>query len=159
MRLLIVVLLVALSSTLAMGAPCTGDGPECVLRCIEEAYANRDLDSFRDLFADDYEFFFADNPDSWGREEEVKAHVKMFDPDSVPSLKLTILEGFTVHDAADPYTWVIEGVTAQLEMSLLRGGKVHHLTPTALDSCVLHVRRVDKPESHYQIYRWWTAAK
>ncbi len=158
MRTLIVILLVSLSPAIAICASCTGDGPECVLRCMEDAYTNRDLEGFSDLIADDYEFFFGDNPESWDRRTEVKHHVKMFDPDSVPSLKLTFLEGFTVHDGADPSTWIMDGLRAKLELSFFRGGKVHRLTAQP-DSCVLHIRRVDGPESHYQIYRWWAAEK
>ncbi len=58
-------------------------GPEELLVRLQDAYNQRDADLFISLLADDYVCteITPDGMDSWGKQQEILVHQRMFDPD------------------------------------------------------------------------------
>lgn len=160
MRTLILALLVALSPAAAISAPCTGDGPEAVLDCLVDAYTNRDIPALEDLYAEDYQYVFGDEAACWNREEGLRSSEGLFDREKVLSLEVFISDDFTLRDGPDPNTWIIDGLEMSLVIEAIVKGETYLFDMRDQPSkAVVHVRLVEEPERHYQIYRWWMEAK
>lgn len=134
----------------------TGD-PASVLTCLARAYADRDLPALRALFADDFQFVAGDEANTWNVDVEMSMHEKMFASPDVQKLALTIAEGYDVAATGAADTWVISGVTATLELSVMMGGELKHPTVT-VSGQEFRVRLVREPEAHFVIVRWWQPA-
>jgi hypothetical protein len=138
-------------------AYCAADGPESVLQCLAEAYADRDVDALRALLADDFVLVLGEESNSWGVDTEMAMHQKMFDSPIVQALRLTFADGYRVAPGDEPQTWVISGITMMFALDGTVNGEPKHYEVTE-SNAEFRVRCVPEPAAHCVIYRWWQEA-
>jgi hypothetical protein len=136
------------------GGFCATTSPESVLSCLTDAYARQDLSAYSNLLADDYAFYFGRNPNSWGRDMELKTATKLFNPDSCKNLSMTFAPGYQVLAGDAKNTWTIKNLEVTLSLDSLRPTDPGHYQMVS-EGLVMKVRQVTEPEPHFQIYYWW----
>jgi hypothetical protein len=83
--------------------PQVPDTPQLVLEALEKAYRKRDAAAYARLLADDFRFFFDEEtrlsfelPDSWNRDDDVKATSRIFRDDFVDEITIQLEGGSPV---------------------------------------------------------------
>jgi hypothetical protein len=135
---------------------CATAEPASVLTCLARAYADRDLEALRALITDDFQFVVGDKGNSWGPDQELRIHEKMFAAPGLERLTLMIAEDYRVTPGDEPATWVISGVSATLALDVVQNGEPRHYE-SAVSGQEFRVRQVLEPEAHFVVYRWWQA--
>jgi hypothetical protein len=111
------------------------------------------------LLAPDYAAYYEDNPTPIStREIELTASKSFFNPDSIKALSLTFGKDFKVAQGDSAHLWVLSNVSEVLTIDAIRKGQLQHndVTNSRIE---VKVRRVESPEPHFQIYRWWVTPK
>ena len=156
------VLVLSLGTLLATGlcsrahSLCPLEKPVAILDCISEAYAARDSVLYRELFADDYRFFFGNDSTSWGMEKEFPAMKELFR--SATALEIQFPDRGTTLPGEIANTWILRGVATLMKFDAVKDGKPQHYE-VAGKGHILRVRQVMEPTPHFVIYSWWQPAE
>jgi hypothetical protein len=143
----------------AAGAPdaggfcATGPEPQVVFSCLEKAYADRDLNEYRRVFADNFVYEVAGGASS-GLSEELASAERLFCSPEVKKMTLVIPPGYTITHADEPDTWVIQGVLVKLLVESEQDGRTDLYEVTMTDS-EFAVRWFERPQPHYAISLWY----
>jgi hypothetical protein len=141
----------------AQGAFCATGEPTSILSCLAQAYADRDLEAVRTLLSDDFQFIAGNEHNTWGLDQELRMHEKMFAAPGLEQLTLAIADGYSVNPGNEPATWVISSMSATLALDVVQNGEPKHYEST-VSGQEFRVRQVLEPEAHFVIYRWWQPA-
>ncbi len=158
MRRLPVTSLLLLFASLLIAPPvsaaCPPDSPEAVLDCLAQAYADRDLDLYASLLADDFVFEQTDMNATWDRKQDLAATRRLFESPEVDSLTLVIDqdESGSIEAGSQPGVFIIDGVSSWVEIRGTEGGRPKHYTVTN-KGMELWVRSDGEGEP-YRIVRW-----
>lgn len=139
----------------AAGAFCARESPESVLSCLVDVYETRDIDAYAELFTEDFVFQFGSDPEiSWGLDQELEAHRKLFSHPDIIDIKLE-LHGHDLRDGDEPDTWILTNVSMTLTVMQTHpeSGEPMELHSVESDT-IFYVKRVTNPEVHYVIYKW-----
>jgi hypothetical protein len=137
-------------ASVAVGA-CPGDGPEVVLDCFSLAYSARDVTVLESVLAPDYIWVTVAPPqvEVFKRETSVASSVEMFGNQEVESVSLEFREGYRVVQGAEPKTWRIEDLLAELTVK-----HASATDPSVAPLCVtLYVRETTGENAGYEVYR------
>jgi hypothetical protein len=135
---------------------CLSAKPEAILDCLSEAYAARDTTLYRELFADDYRFFFGPDSTSWGLETDFPAMKELCR--SATKLELLFPDRGTLMPGEAPNTWMLHGISSLMKFDAIKDGKPQHYEVTSKGQ-MLRVRRVTDPKPRIVIYNWWQPAE
>jgi hypothetical protein len=160
MRRLAVASLLLLSAPLFTAVPwtaaCPPETPEAVLDCLEQAYAERDIDLYASLLADDFVFEQTDMKAFWDRQQDLAATRGLFESHRVVSLAivLELEESGSVREADEPGLFILDGVSSRIEITdkEKEGDPPKHYTVTN-QGMQLWVRS-DGEGQPFRIVRW-----
>ncbi len=139
-----------LAGAAAVARPyCTGDKPDAVLGCLEQAFADRDTAAYEALLAPDYRFEMKSG-DGWDRGQDLAGTNMLFTSKQTTALRLDFGDGYRVTEGDEPGTWILSGVTERILVVEAKGDTLR----VNQGPSVLEVRRAPEPVPHYEIYSW-----
>jgi len=150
------VLLAAAPIPFSLADPCSGEKPVAVLECLATSYAERDINSYDDLIAEDFTFGFVGDPSSvWNRADDLKGTRELFQDDQVRSIVIELEPAAAVEPGPGPREWWLRGVASTLTVQLASSDEA--LTVSGVND--LLVRETGGEPSRYRIAKWVDVGK
>jgi hypothetical protein len=145
---------------------CATGGPESVLRCLSQAYADRDSDAYEILLAPDFQEVPPDSAfdeprlpleeQPWGisgKERELERFRRSLS-DGHYNWQVTFLDEYDLSPGRERDTWIIENATVVEELTPIDRAFIPSGTQVRTTGQRLLVRRVVEPELHFEIVQW-----
>ncbi|MBU1949392.1 MAG: nuclear transport factor 2 family protein, partial [Candidatus Eisenbacteria bacterium] len=128
---------------------CWGEEPQYFLTCLEQAFNSADMDRLSDLYAEDFvseEYHGKEKKVIGNREETLAQQRRIFDRGT----KFEVEFGPVVVDEIEPgKLWRLDASWSN-KMTQASGDSI----TISMDKSFIIVRRVDNPQSHYEMVSW-----
>jgi hypothetical protein len=101
--------------------PCAVEGPQSVVTCYQEAFANRDIGALAALLAPDFVSVHLDYPQAGptGREALLRSVARFFDAPQgrIWEIQLALESDYGVDEGEQPGTWWLTGIKSRLRVT------------------------------------------
>jgi hypothetical protein len=132
---------------------CATDGPESVLRCLQKAYAERDVRVIEELLASDFVFKIGSRGSPKDRAWDLMVYSKFFGDTTMHNLTLEFAPSYRIDPGDIEATWIIDSLTVITRYDSNKGGNPRHYD-LATQNNRIKVRLVEEPKPHYEIFHW-----